>query len=233
MKQTFLTLLKKYKTTQLAIALILFWVPVIIFAKLAGEIVERQPIGGDIAILHWIHSLSTPLLDKVFLFFTTMGSVEYVLPLAILILGYLLYKKQRLNFLIFLFGVGGAAVSNVILKYIFHRTRPSFWHSAITETGYSFPSGHAMMSSALVLCLIVILWNTRWRVVSIILGSFIVIMIGTSRLYLGVHYPTDVIAGWCVSFVWVAIVVAIARGVSLKLHINDLKIPTSSLRSKN
>lgn len=233
MNQKFLTLLKKYKTTQLVIALILFWVPVIIFAKLAGEIIERQPIGGDIVILHWIHSLSTPLLDNVFLFFTTMGSVKYVLPLAILILGYLLYKKQRLNFLIFLFGVGGAAVSNLILKHIFHRTRPSFWHSAVTETGYSFPSGHAMISSALILCLIVMLWNTRWRVVSIVLGSFIVMMIGISRLYLGVHYPTDIIAGWCVSFIWVAIVFAVARGLSFKLHIKDVKILISSSLNKH
>jgi undecaprenyl-diphosphatase len=228
MKQKFLTLLKRHTTWQLTVALILFWIPVIVFAKLAGEIIEREPIRGDIAILHWIHSLSTPLLDKVFLFFTTIGSVEYVLPLSILILGLLLYKKRRLNSIIFLFGVGGAAAANIILKHLFHRTRPSFWSSAVTETGYSFPSGHAMASSALVLCLIVILWNTRWRVASIIVGGLVVVMIGVSRLYLGVHYPTDVIAGWCVSLVWVTIVVTIAQRLSFWSHMNDFKIPTSS-----
>lgn len=227
MKQNIQALFKKYKATQLAAAFVLFWAPVILFARLAGEIVERKPLGVDIAILHWIHNLSTPLLDDIFLFFTTIGSVEYVLPLSILILGFLIYKKQRLNSVIFLFGVGGAAAANIILKHLFQRTRPSFWHSAVTETGYSFPSGHAMASSALILCLIAILWNTRWRVASIIIGGFVVVMIGVSRLYLGVHYPTDVIAGWCVSFVWFAIVIIIARGISFRLHIHDLAAPLS------
>lgn len=224
MKQNYLTLLKKYKTSQLVVALILFWVPVILFAKIAGEIIEREPIGWDIAILHWIHGLSTPLLDSLFLFVTTSGNVEYILPITILLLGYFYYKKQRFNALIILFGVGGAAVANTILKLIFHRDRPAFWHSLITETGYSFPSGHAMMSSALVLSLIVILWNTRWRIASIIIGSFIIAMIGISRLYMGVHYPTDIIAGWSVSFVWIIIVAIIVKGLSYKFHLKDLKM---------
>lgn len=203
---------------QLVVAFIIFWVPVIVFAKLAGEIIENEPIGLDLTILHFIHSHSTPFFDHFFLFFTTLGNVEYLLPIAVLIFIYLLYKKQRLNALILLFSVGGAAVSNVILKAIFHRDRPAFWHSLISETGYSFPSGHAMLSSALVLCLVAMLWKTKYRFASIIGGGFVILVIGLSRLYMGVHYPTDIIAGWSVSAVWVMIVVIIAKSASYKYH---------------
>jgi membrane-associated phospholipid phosphatase len=201
---------------QLIVAFILFWTPVIIFAKLAGEIIENEPILLDITILQWIHTQSTPFLDGLFLFFTTIGNVEYILPITVLILAYLVYGRKRQSALMLLFGVGGAAVSNVILKLLFQRDRPSFWQSAITETGYSFPSGHAMISSALILCIIILLWNTKYRLASIITGAIIVILIGVSRLYLGVHYPTDVIAGWSVSLVWVLIVAITVKGLSYR-----------------
>jgi len=211
---------KKYKVVQLIIASALFWIPVIIFSKLADELIENEPIGLDKLILTWIHSQATPFLDGVFLFFTTIGNIEYILPVTILIVVYLLHKKQRLNALIVSFGVGGAALSNIILKIIFHRDRPNLWHSFIIETGYSFPSGHAMMSCALLLCIIIILWTTRLRWLSLIIGLPTVGLIGISRLYLGVHYPTDVLAGWSVSFVWIMIVLIILKGLSYEFNKN-------------
>jgi membrane-associated phospholipid phosphatase len=214
LKQYVTYLLGRYKSIQLIVAFILFWTPFIIFAKLAGEIIENEPILLDITILQWIHTQSTPFLDGLFLFFTTIGNVEYILPITVLILAYLVYRRKRQSALLLLFGVGGAAVSNIILKLLFQRDRPSFWQSAITETGYSFPSGHAMISSALIFCIIILLWNTKYRLASIITGAIIVILIGVSRLYLGVHYPTDVIAGWSVSLVWVLIVAITVKGLS-------------------
>lgn len=210
--------LKKHRLSRLVAAFMLFWIPVIIFSKLANEIVDRQPIGMDNSILTWIHSLTNPIFDGIFLFFTTIGNIEYILPITLLIVIYLLYKKQRLYAIFVSFGVGGAALSNLILKLIFQRSRPNFWHLLITETGYSFPSGHAMMSSALILCIMVILWKTRWKWPSLILGLCVVGLIGVSRLYLGVHYPTDVIAGWSVSLAWIVIVFAILKGISYELN---------------
>jgi len=218
-KQKVVRVFKKTKTLQLIAAFILFWIPVIVFSKIAGEIIEKEPIHLDIEILHFIHSLSSPVLDHIFLFITTLGNVEYILPLSILILGFLIYKKQKMHALIFFFGVGGAAAANVILKLLFHRERPAFWQSLITETGYSFPSGHAMASSALVLTLIVILWNTKWRIASMIIGGLFILLIGLSRLYMGVHYPTDIVAGWSVSLAWVLIVTAIGLGLRRKFSL--------------
>lgn len=209
---------KTHKNSQLLIAFILFWTPVIVFVRIAGEVAERQPIGLEISLLQWIHSQASPVLDLIFLFFTTIGNVAYMVPFTLLLIAYLLYTRQRLNALIVFFGMGGAAAANLILKALFHRDRPAFWQSLITETDYSFPSGHAMLSAALILCIIAIVWRTKFRWTAIIAGAFVVGMIGLSRLYLGVHYPTDIIAGWSVSAVWIVIVLLLLNGASYEFH---------------
>jgi len=214
---------KKYRVIPLTFALILFWTPVLIFAQIADEILEREPIGVDAAILNWLHFISNNFLDIFFFCITTIGNIECLLPITVLIVAYLLYKKQRRNALLVTFGVGGAAAANLVLKYVFQRDRPSLWSQLIIEHGYSFPSGHAMASSALVLCLIVILWNTRWRLVALIGGGIIALLIGVSRLYFGVHYPSDILAGWSVSLVWVFIVVVIVRGLSFLRRPNQVE----------
>jgi undecaprenyl-diphosphatase len=217
-KQTITTFFKRYTAPKLIIAFVLFWTPVVVFLKIAGEILERQPIGIDISILHWIHSTASPVLDSIFLFITTMGNVEYILPITVVLILFLLYKKQRLNALIVTFGMGGAAAANFVLKLLFHRDRPAFWHSLITETGYSFPSGHAMLSSALILCVIAIVWNTKWRIFAIVAGTIVIGLIGYSRLYMGVHYPTDIIAGWSVSAAWIAVVLIVTKVAAGRYH---------------
>ena len=209
--------IQRYKTYQLIAAFILFWAPVIVFSKLAGEVIEREPIALDTSILQWIHSQSSPVLDGVFLFFTTAGNVEFILPITATIIAFLLYKKQRTNALIITFGVGGAAAANFILKELFHRDRPAFWQSLISETGYSFPSGHSMISAALIVCLVALLWKTAWRIPALIAGVGIILMVGISRLYMGVHYPTDVVAGWSAGLIWALLVVVIVRDFSPRL----------------
>lgn len=199
------------KVVTLAAAVVVFWLPVVVFSKLAGEVFERRPILLDNRILHWIHAQSTPFLDSLFLFMTTLGNVEVILPVALLITLLLWYTRTAHSALIVFFSFFGAGTANFVLKLLFHRQRPSFWHSAITETGYSFPSGHAMLSSALALSVIAVFWNTRWRWLTISVAAPLTLLIGLSRLYMGVHYPTDIIAGWSASFVWVMIVVFVAR----------------------
>jgi undecaprenyl-diphosphatase len=189
----------------------IFWVPVIIFLKLAGEVIEKEPLGFDTAILTWFHAHATAFLDQFFLFVTNAGGITSVLIISALIFAYLLYKKRYYNAQLLLLGLGGASAANVILKALFHRDRPSLWHQSIVETGFSFPSGHAMASAALVTCLVIILWSTKWRWLTVIIGAGVVVLIGASRLYLGVHYPSDILAGWCVSVAWVLLVRYILR----------------------
>lgn len=209
---------KKNRTLMLVSSFIVFWVPVVLFSKIAGEILEKRPIGTDITIMNVIHDQATFLYDQIFIFITNLGSVWVILPVTLVVLAYLLYKKQHQNALILFSGVGGAAIANLVLKLIFHRDRPNLWHLVITETGYSFPSGHAMMSSALILSIVFIVWKTRWRWSALIVGSILIGAIGLSRIYLGVHYPTDVVAGWSISLVWVFIVSVSIKSLSSGLH---------------
>ncbi|MEO6109954.1 MAG: phosphatase PAP2 family protein [Candidatus Saccharimonadales bacterium] len=215
--------IKQFERVQLfrlLVALLLFWTPVILFSKIAGEILEHEPVLFDTQILYWIHNFSTPFLDALFVCVTTIAGPIYLMFITIAILAFLLYKKKRLNALLVFFGVGGATAANFILKLIFHRDRPALWHRLVVETDFSFPSGHSMISMALIASVIIMLWNTRWRLTSLIVGTFVLLMIGASRLYLGVHYPTDVVAGWSIGLAWVIIVLFIVRKLSIRKRIS-------------
>jgi membrane-associated phospholipid phosphatase len=207
-----------HKAARLIAVCVFFWTPVILFLKLAKETTEKEPLAIDSTIPFWIHSHATPLWDRVFFVITTAGNVEILGAATLLLVVWLLYKNQRLNACIVFFSVVGAAGANVVLKLLFHRTRPTFWHSLITETGYSFPSSHALLSCALVLSIIAITWHMSMRWVVVIAGGIVIGLIGVSRLYLGVHYPSDIIAGWCVSLAWVIIVYITVTWLFHRLH---------------
>ena len=97
----------------------------------------------------------------------------------------------------------GAALMNLLAKHVFSRVRPDLWLSLIPETTFIFPSGHAMQSMAVGCGLVLLLWQSRWRTLMIVVATLFVIAVGTSRMYLGVHYPSDILAGWSASFAWV------------------------------
>lgn len=208
----------KNKIFVLISAFFVFWLPTIFFLKIAGEIIEKEPIVFDLSILNSIHAYSNSFYDYLFFIMTTIGGVSVMLPVTILVLAYFIYKKQRRNALIIIAGVGGATAANLILKLLFQRERPSLWYPLITENSYSFPSGHAMISAALIICLVSILWKTRWRWLAIISGTVLIILIGLSRLYFGVHYPSDILAGWCASIAWIYIVITIVNKFADSRH---------------
>jgi undecaprenyl-diphosphatase len=100
--------------------------------------------------------------------------------------------------------VGGAALINFLAKQAFGRVRPELWISRVQETTYSFPSGHAMSTMAVAAALTFLLWKTRWKWLMLAGGAAFVLMVGLSRVYWGVHYPSDILAGWAASIAWVA-----------------------------
>ena len=116
--------------------------------------------------------------------------------------------KHRTELLLFGTVVIGTPIINRILKQFFHRARPDL-HRLIEIGGYSFPSGHAMNAFAVYGILTFLLWRhipTRLgRTVLIMISSIFILMIGTSRIYLGVHYPSDIIGGYFASGFWLAI----------------------------
>lgn len=177
--------------------------PLMVFGMLADEVVEQESFPFDAPMLLYLHSISTPWLDRIMLGFSLLGYGWGVFPLAFGIGLFLLWRRERGDALFWILSLGGTTALNQLAKPAFGRLRPHLWQSIAPETSYSFPSGHAMGSMAFVSALCVLLWPTRWRWPTLILGTIFVLGVGLSRIYLGVHYPSDILAGWTASLSWV------------------------------
>lgn len=180
--------------------------PLSVFAVLAIARLSQNGLPIDAQILQAIHAQATPARDAFMLNVTQLGTPIVVVPFVAIVASLLLIKRRPYDALFVVLAVGGSALLNQILKAVFEQARPSLWKQVVVESGYSFTSGHATASFAMAAALVVLLWHTRWRWVVLILGVAFVLIISFSRLYLGVHFPSDVLAAWCVTLAWVTIV---------------------------
>ncbi len=160
----------------------------------------------DITILEFFHSLSSPWLDRAAVTLTQLGGAIFITVFTATTTAGLLIKNHLRSAAYLAIAVGGAGLLNLGLKLLFQRDRPALWEVLTIETTYAFPSGHAMASSALAFALIALLWRTKWKRTAIFIGLIYVAIIGFTRVYLGVHFPSDVIAGWAISLGWVLLV---------------------------
>ncbi len=173
------------------------------FAELADEIHEQEAIPFDEPILRFAHALARDGFDNFFVFMSQVGYAYGVVPfdIALVIVLSLMRRLREATFAAVAFG--GSALLNMAAKRTFARERPSLWESIAPETTFSFPSGHAMGSATLACALILLTWHTRWRWPVVAVASAFTIAVGLSRVYLGVHYPSDILAGWAAALVWV------------------------------
>jgi len=214
--QNIIKYISKHRFLTLGVYFVIFMSLVIGFVNIADEVFEGETIVLDVTLLKGINNYSSSFLDTFFVLVTQLGGVLAVTTITAGLLALLILRRKYKKAVIVGATVAGAAVLNFVLKLIFERTRPDLWQQLVTETSYSFPSGHAMISAALALSVIVICWKTRYRWLAFIAGSLFIAVIGFSRLYLGVHYPTDILAGWIVSAAWLSIVVIIVHAKQLQ-----------------
>ena len=184
----------------LLVGLVLPW---FIFVRLAREVWEGEGLPGDRSILEFLHAHTSPAQDAVALVLARLGGPVGGSVLAGGIALGLWLAGQRRAFGFFSLAVVGAELMNAAAKVLLARARPNLWVSLAPLTSYSFPSGHSMAAAALATAGIVLLWGTRWRWVAVVVGCVWTLAMGWSRLYLGVHYPSDVLAGWVGSVGWV------------------------------
>lgn len=178
--------------------------PWLLFVRLAHEVWEGAGLPGDRRILMLLHAHSGPAQDAAAAWLSRAGGPLGATALAgLLALGLLTARRYRaLRF--FSLAVLGAELLNLTAKLLLTRPRPVLWAVLHPELSYSFPSGHAMAAAALAAAIGFLLWPTRWRWAAVGVGAAWALGMGWARMYLGVHYPSDVLAGWLGSVGWVS-----------------------------
>lgn len=192
------------------------------FLSIAGEVREGDTHAFDDAILRALRQpgdMHDPIgpfwLEASLRDITALGGYTVLSMILAAAVAYLLLNGKRASALLVVAAVvGGTALSNV-LKIFFDRQRPDVVGHLVDVHSLSFPSGHAMLSAVTYLTLGALLARTETRLVMrvyfISLAVVLTLLIGASRVYLGVHYPTDVLAGWCAGAAWAFICLLVAR----------------------
>lgn len=174
------------------------------FAVLAWQVHSGGGLSQlDQSITGWMQAHRNSALQAPLFVVTDLHSTSGIAIIGMLI-GAVLAWQRRWRALSFLaISVGGGMLLNVALKLAFERPRPMFDVPLLSLTTYSFPSGHAAGSTLLYTSAIIVFAQTRWRRALIGIGCMMVALTAFSRVYLGAHYLSDVVAGVCVGLVWV------------------------------
>jgi membrane-associated phospholipid phosphatase len=179
------------------------------FIGLFEDVWDRDPlVRWDAAAAAWVHAHTTPGGIRFFGALTQLGSSTFTLMMAAAIAPAL--RRQRALLVGWLVAFFGGVALEGLLKAVMQRTRPPYATAYLHNASYGFPSGHAMASTigyAMLGYLVSRLADLRgWRRTSVYVGAALLIAaIGLSRVYLGVHYPSDVVAGFAAGAAWVAI----------------------------
>lgn len=179
---------------------IILFVCLIIVLALAEDVLEKEIMKGDIigyniVSKYLISNFTIPIAKGI----TKLGGAVFLISLSTILL--IVLKNKKVGLCIWL-NLGISTILNQVLKNIFQRPRPTEYR-IINEAGYSFPSGHSMVSMAFYGFLIYLIYKNvknkylKWGLTTLL--SILIILIGLSRIYLGVHYTSDVIAGFLVS----------------------------------
>ncbi|MDO7908301.1 phosphatase PAP2 family protein [Paenibacillus sp. JX-17] len=178
------------------------------FGLIALWVSDSRIHNFDMTVIRWVSFLDSPTSTAVMKFFTFIGGGLPVVLITILAMSFLYVFLRHRKELIFMGAVViGSLLLNLILKAIFERARPTI-NRMVEAGGYSFPSGHSMAAFSLYGALIFLVWkhvpSRLGRMGVILAGALFILMIGISRIYLGVHYPSDVLGGYFVSGCWLA-----------------------------
>lgn len=202
----------------------LLFICLIGFLALAEDVFHQEIMNGDIVGYDIVSKLfkfnvSTPIAK----FMTNFGGAIFVISLTTIL--FLVIKDKKIGISI-ITNLGIVTILNQIIKFIMQRPRPTEFR-IIEETGYSFPSGHSMVSLAFYGYLIYLIYkyinNKHLKRTLIIILSVLICIIGVSRIYLGVHYTSDVLGGFLISFAYLIIYIELVNKFVLEKNKDDRK----------
>jgi undecaprenyl-diphosphatase len=176
------------------------------FAEVGEWVQKGITQSFDVAVLEWMHRHNTRFLTQIAVELTYLGTGTVVMMIVAVAALFLWHTQHKHSARLLLAAVAGNIILNGVLKLVFHRDRPTVFEWQTTAVSSSFPSGHAMSATVCygtVAYLVIRLQEHRWsRVLTGISAVVLILLICTTRLYLGVHYPSDVIAGILVGLAW-------------------------------
>lgn len=193
-------------SAEMVVILVLFVIALLTLAYLIRKVIVLHKTGFDESVFAFLKTHISERNNDVMLFFTFLGTHKFLIPANLLLIAYFLFVRKHKWYSI---KVPAIALSSLALmfglKHLFHRSRPDvplLFHAE----GLSFPSGHALFSVTFYGLLVYIIYHSvknrgvKWTLIAAL--CLLMIVIGFSRVYLRVHYATDVVAGFCVGFLW-------------------------------
>ena len=203
----------------LIVGLVAAVLALLVFSWLGREVVTGVTPAMDERVRAGLHSYASPGLTQFMIAVSRFGGPSWLVPLGIVLaLAFLLHGWHR-GALLIIITLSGAGLLNTLLKQTFARTRPEAFFDYPLPLSQSFPSGHAIFAASVFGGLAVLLTDrigrTSVQVLVWCVAVALILLIGGSRVYLGVHYPSDVLAGYAVAVFWV---VGVALGDRIASH---------------
>ena len=170
----------------------------------------------DSIILKKVHNLQSIELDQIAIALTqTARGIAITAITSLLSIGLVWWKQWRSLGYVWLVIIGSGLI-NFLAKLLFHRHRPDLWVSPLPQSDFSFPSGHAMLSMSLVMAIAILIPQKHWRLIWLFTCGFWLMAIAWARLYLGVHYPSDILGGWALA-IFGAMAISWSSSINAKL----------------
>lgn len=190
--------------------LLVFSAMTLTLGEISEDVMNREPLTvADAQLSNWLHTHASPPLTTAMFAITYLGSTELASLIAVVFGIYLLWRRRPYWLAASWLTVFGGMLLNSLLKYVFQRERPHFDDPILMLTSYSFPSGHTMKATVLygVLAAFLVAETKSWfrRVVVILAASLLIALVGFSRIYLGVHYLSDVLGAFAEGLAWIAL----------------------------
>ena len=184
-----------------------------LFGGVSEDVIAGDPLTiVDLDVANWLHAHAAPLLTHVMTAISNLHGVVAISLYLVLLTFYLAWKRDWYWVLYLLVAVPSGMILNALTKVAFHRARPSFDNPLATLTTYSFPSGHVagttLFYGVLAAVLIAKIPAWRWRVLIVLVAFMLVVLVAMTRMYLGVHYLSDVIAAFAEMLAWLILCLA-------------------------